>query len=433
MTGHQDHREAPTAPAGMLSPYPAAPPSVPTPCPAGPPDPASRAPVQPPPPPTPASYQPDPAPPDARPTGTADRPPVPQRLWCADEEGLLALSVWTERVAGRGEDAEPFVAHHRAGLQGMLAVFDGSGGAGAAPVWQASDGASRTGAWVGARVARLATDVWFHDVTVEGEEATPKTLREYLRFFLGYAPQRRSKISGTMRRQLPTTLAGVHYRVAGNGYEPQVELQPLWAGDSRAYVLRPRTGLRVLTRDHTRESDALELLRTDPPMTNLVCADREFEIAGRRLAYPLPCVLVAATDGFFGYVHTPADFETLLLRTLRDAGTVEEWADLVRREVQGYTADDASLALVALGYHGFPDLRAQFASRHEELTVRYVRTRPRGLDRPSLAADGTGGRVTGTEDAAGLPARVRLWQDDTWRAYRAGYETDLPPAPEEHA
>ncbi|MES4889323.1 serine/threonine protein phosphatase [Streptomyces sp. NPDC096012] len=370
------------------------------------------------------------------PDGASARRSVPQRIWCVDHDrmGLLAMSVWTERVPGRGEDAEPFVAYHLGSDQGMLAVFDGSGGAGAAPVWQAGDGQSRTSAWVGARVARLATDVWFHDVAADGEPATPETLREYLRFFLGYAPQRRSKISGTMRRQLPTTLAAVHYRLAGTREHPELELRPLWAGDSRAYVLRSRHGLQVLTRDHTRESDALELLRSDPPMTNLVCADREFEIDGRSLKHPLPCVLVAATDGFFGYVHTPADFETLLLRTLHQAGTVEEWADLVRREVQAYTADDASLAVVALGYRGFKDLREQFAARLDELTERYVRTRPRGLDRPAGPAGETGpGPAHAPDEPGDLPARVRAWQDSTWHAYRAGYETHLPPALEERA
>ncbi|MFC7884536.1 serine/threonine protein phosphatase [Streptomyces sp. NPDC057376] len=361
--------------------------------------------------------------------------PVPQRIWCVDDDqqGLLAMSVWTERVPGRGEDAEPFIAHHRPSSQGLLAVFDGSGGSGAAPAWQAADGNSRTGAWVGARVARLATDVWFHEVAEDAETAAPERLCEYLQYFLEHAPQRRSKISGTMRRRLPTTLAALHYRLAPARDEPELELRPLWAGDSRAYVLSPGAGLQVLTRDHTREADALELLRTDPPMTNLVCADRDFTVDSQRLTYPLPCVLVTATDGFFGYVHTPADFESLLLRTMREAHNGDEWADRVRREVQGYTADDASLAVVALGYHGFKDLRAQFWPRLEEVTARYVRSRPQGLDRLSATAGETGGGPAAPEDPAELPARVRAWQDSTWHTYRPDYETHLPLAPEEHA
>ncbi|MEV6051853.1 serine/threonine protein phosphatase [Streptomyces sp. NPDC052107] len=440
MTGHQDDTARPPAPVGPPAERPPAPGRTPAGYPAAPPAPGSRATAQPPPPAaralSPSVADAPEGPPTGAGGGSAGRP-VPQRIWCEDLDrmGLLALSVWTERVPGRGEDAEPFVAHHMDSHQGMLAVFDGSGGAGAAPVWQAPDGETRTGAWVGARAARLATDVWFHDVAADGEPATPETLREYLQFFLGYAPQRRSKISGTMRRQLPTTLAAVHYRLVRRHDEPELELRPLWAGDSRAYVLRPRTGLQVLTRDHTRESDALELLRTDPPMTNLVCADRQFEIDGQRLTHPFPCVLVAATDGCFGYVHTPADFETLLLRTLHQAGTADEWADLIRREVQTCTADDASLAVVALGFHGFKDLREQFSARLDELNDRYVRTRPRGLDRlPPAGSEGAGlGPAATPEDLADLPARVRTWQESTWHAYRPGYETHLPPALEEHA
>ncbi|MET8080564.1 serine/threonine protein phosphatase [Streptomyces sp. NPDC005303] len=436
MTEHHDHsarHAAPNGPPPGYSSVPATPWYAPSHRPPPPPPPAtvhaeSPAPLA-------SASAPDRTPP-AEDEGAGPRPPVPQRIWCVEDNrmALLAMSVWTERVPGRGEDADPFVADHQDSRQGVLAVFDGSGGAGAAPAWQAPDGEFRTGAWVGARVARLATDAWFHDVAAEGEPAEPETLRDYLRFFLEHAPQRRSKISGTMRRQLPTTLAALHYKVVQVQDEVGLELRPLWAGDSRAYVLRPRTGLQVLTRDHTRESDALELLRSDPPMTNLVCADREFEIDGGRVTYPLPCVLVTATDGFFGYVHTPADFETLLLRTLRQAGTVGEWADLVRREVQSYTADDASLAVVALGYDGFADLRARFSARLEDLKDRYVRTRPRGLDRlsPSTADAGSGPTPT-PEDAAELPARVGAWQDATWHSYRAGYETHLPLAPEERA
>ncbi|MFJ4713970.1 serine/threonine protein phosphatase [Streptomyces sp. NPDC088785] len=331
------------------------------------------------------------------------------------------MSVWTERVAGRGEDAEPFVCHHWDTTQGLLAVFDGSGGAGASPAWQAPDGTARTGAWVGARAARLATDCWFHDVVREGQEPDGHTLHTYVKYFLEQAPKRQSKISGTMRRQLPTTLAGLHYQVDGD--ETEVEVRPLWTGDSRAYVLLPDSGLHVLTRDHTRESDALELLRSDPPMTNLVCADREFEIATRRLTLPLPCVLVVATDGFFGYVHTPGEFERLLLRTLEQAHHALDWSDLLRREVQAYTADDASLALLALGHRDFADLRAGFAPRLRQLTDRLTRDRPDALTGPP--GDGA--------DPREAAAAVKAWQERTWQEYRPAYERYLPPASEESA
>ncbi|MDK1472636.1 serine/threonine protein phosphatase [Streptomyces sp. 549] len=327
--------------------------------------------------------------------------------------------MWTERIPGRGEDAEPFVAHHWESGQGLLAVFDGSGGAGAAPAWQAPDGTSRTSAWVGARTARLATECWLHDVTRDRQDVEPQSLHTYLKYFLDKAPQRHSKIGGTMRRQLPTTLAGVHYQVADG--EAEVELRPLWAGDSRAYALLPESGLHVLTRDHTQESDALELLRSDPPMTNIVCADREFDIDTHHLVMRLPCVLVAATDGFFGYVHTPADFEDLLLRTLQQAGSAAEWAHLLRHQVESFTADDASLALLALNYRDFDDLRARFSRRLEQLSAQQSRGRPSALTAvPDPIAE--------PHDTA---ARIRAWQDQSWQVYRRDYESYLPHPPEE--
>ncbi|MER6873070.1 serine/threonine protein phosphatase, partial [Amycolatopsis sp. NPDC000673] len=55
------------------------------------------------------------------------------RLWHYTEEALAAVAVWTERIAGKGEDADPLVLLHRPSRSGLLAVFDGVGGAGRAP------------------------------------------------------------------------------------------------------------------------------------------------------------------------------------------------------------------------------------------------------------------------------------------------------------
>lgn len=328
-------------------------------------------------------------------------------IWAKDMEGLQSVGVWTERVAGHGEDAEPFITHHLRTGQGLIAVFDGSGGAGSAPVWQAPDGRTQTGAWVGSRVARLATDCWFHDVVTSEELNTAEQLHEYLDYFHTSAPQRRSKIVGRMRRQLPTTLAAVRYQLRE---DDTLEAHALWAGDSRAYLLLPDSGLHVITRDHTEESDALALLRSDPPMTNSICADRDFTIDANSMSLPFPAVLLAATDGFFGYVHTPADFEYVLLHTLMRAQNADDWAGLIRDSVQSYTADDASLALVALGYADFRHLRSVFKQRHINLQKLLGSSRPHESDKAS---------------------DIRAWQDATWQEYRVDYETYLPALPEE--
>jgi serine/threonine protein phosphatase PrpC len=338
---------------------------------------------------------------------------VAAEVWAADTADVRLLTVWSERRAGRGEDAEPLALLHRPTGRGLLAVFDGAGGAGAASAWGAY-----TGAWVGARVARLATEAWFrHAVGIAGRvpesgpgggstlagaappagDALARVVRHALR---AASPASRSKLTGSMRRALPTTLAAVSYRAA----EGAVRCQALWAGDSRAYVLLPGTGLHALTRDHTAEDDALDQLRQDPPMTNLLSADRPFTVAAHPArgpgAFPLPCVLLAATDGFSGYVRTPAHFEWVLLDALMRARDTAGWAAGLREAVRGYTADDASLSLAAFGFADFPRLREAYRGRHESVRRRYM---------------------------TGAPQDDRGWQDDAWAAYRPGYERYMPP------
>lgn len=340
-----------------------------------------------------------------KPTHVPDQPapPPPDHLtWSAVHGRLQSLAVWTERRPGHGEDAEPLAAYHRPTENGLLAVFDGSGGSGAAPAWNAPDGATHTGAWVGARIARLAAECWFQGVVAAKEPDTIERLTYCLRALLAAAPtSARSKVTGSMRRLLPTTMAAVRYRTGDEG----VRWQAVWAGDSRSYALLPGSGLHALTRDDAHEDDTLELLRQDPPMTNVICADRPFELSVHEGEFREPCVLLAATDGFFGYVHTPAQFECVLLDTLTRSESVGDWADRLRRAIQPVTADDASLSLVALGFADFAQLRAAFAGRHDSVVGGEY------LDVPS-AADGA--------DA------VRRWQDRTWQSYRHGYERFMP-------
>ncbi|MFF7164196.1 serine/threonine protein phosphatase [Streptomyces sp. NPDC008086] len=340
--------------------------------------------------------------PDSRPSQPASPPPHPGHLtWSATHTRLQALTVWTERRPGHGEDAEPLAVHHRPTGNGLLAVFDGSGGSGAAPAWHAPDGATHTGAWVGARSARLAAECWFQGV-VDGEVPdTTERLKYCLRAVLDLAPHgTRSKVTGSMRRLLPTTMAAVRYRVDDEG----VRWQALWAGDSRSYALLPGSGLHALTRDDTHEDDTLAQLRQDPPMTNVICADRDFELSVQQGEFSEPCVLLAATDGFFGYVHTPAQFECLLLDTLGQARSAGHWAELMRQAIQPVTADDASLCLAALGFDDFTHLRGAFAGRHDSVV------RGGYQDVPSAAG----------------PDAVRDWQDRTWESYRHTYEQLMP-------
>jgi serine/threonine protein phosphatase PrpC len=322
-------------------------------------------------------------------------------IWHHRLDTATALGVWTEKRPGRGEDAEPLFVHHVPSGQGITGVFDGLGGAGAAAAYESGGGTIRTGAWVGSRTARTAVESWFCARVEDRTGAEPELLRRHLGEVLTeMRPVNRSKVTGTARKDLPTTMAVTYYRLVPGA----VYCTALWAGDSRAYVLTPRGGLQALMRDHTEETDALEQLRRDPPMTNMLSAGRRFTVGSHELSLEPPCVLVTATDGFFGYVRTPADFEHHLLRTLRDAVDEAHWGRLLAREVTGYTGDDASLSLVALGFGDFWALRDAFTARTDQVE--------------SVLS----GALPSDDD----PAATRAWEERTWQDYRLGYEARMP-------
>ncbi|WP_245192955.1 serine/threonine protein phosphatase [Amycolatopsis alba] len=323
--------------------------------------------------------------------------------WRWQARGLQALGVWTERKAEAGEDAEPLLIHRKHLAEGLIAVFDGAGGAGSGSAGLTPDGRERTGAWVGSRTARAATEEWY--VRVADDNAAPDALglKGLLDLRLGQmAIGNPGKLGGSMRRTLPTTLASLRYEV-GDG---AVRWQVFWAGDSRCYLLE-ESGLQQLSLDDADSADALTLLVEDPPMTNLVSADRQFVINSAHGDAPAPCVLLCATDGFFGYVRGPADFEYFLLRSLSTAVDLDHWAANLIETVCSYTGDDASLSLVAFGFRDFEDLRGRYAARLGQVRAEFwepLRAAESGTDREGFVAARKG----------------------SWERYRSGYERRMP-------
>ncbi len=324
----------------------------------------------------------------------------PARLWRHVEPGLSAVAVWSERIPGRGEDADPLVLFHRPSRTGLLAVFDGVGGAGRAPAGRTVKGVDRTQAWIAARRVRGLVEEWFVDSATRTVSAA--ALHAHLDSRLATGAPPRGRIRGSIHREFPTTVAALGFDVT----DAEVRWDVLWAGDSRCYVAEPDAGLQQVSRDDVEPGDALALLVQDPPMTNMVCAGRTFRLNHWRSRTALPCVLVCATDGFFGYVDTPAQFEHLLWDTLMSTQDSQHWAALLAERVGSYTGDDASLAVVALGFADFDALRASFRRRFELLRAEHAEpmSRVRQDDRAALAA-----------------ARDRSWQ-----AYRGDYERRLP-------
>jgi len=321
--------------------------------------------------------------------------------WEYEDTAVAVAAVWTEKKKGRGEDAPPTWLHHSSSGRGVIAVYDGLGGSGGRAVGRTPDDQDVSGAFVGARAARFALEDWFVATAAKRRVSDAGDLHGALLDGLLQAGIAPGKVSGTMVRHLPTTLAAIEYEVAGD----YVTVASRWAGDSRAYIVDRAAGLQAVSRDDTPDSDALILLANDQPMTNVVCADRSFHVNEFLGAGPLglPAVLACATDGFYNYVPTPAHFEYLLLQTMQEAGSWAEWAVTLEARVEEYTSDDASLVIAALGYRSYTAMRDYYRERHKLLDSQYIRPFSQVRD-------------SGDESA------ITAERTEQWMRYREGYE-----------
>lgn len=293
--------------------------------------------------------------------------------WAHEDAGLSMMALWLERASGKGEDAQPTFLYDPHRRTGLLATYDGTGGSGSATVRTDETGRELSGAFLAARLARRATESWFGDSLNGAPPASPEAdLHDVLQRRFGAEVElgihSSDKFTGSLRRELPTTLAATAFHNGGDG---QLHVSNLWAGDSRCHVLTPSAGLQQLTVDDSPIMDALDAIVHDAPMSNVVCADRAFTINRRDLTLPRPSVLISSTDGCFGYVATPAHFEYLLLHTLEAASSAAAWADLVLAQIDQFTGDDASLVLAAVGWSSFAELRASFAPRAEQVLAEH--------------------------------------------------------------
>lgn len=151
---------------------------------------------------------------------------------------------------------------------------------------------------------------------------------------------------------LPSTLAAL--RVAES--EDALDVEAIWAGDSRLYALTP-DGMKALSRDDEDASGAI---------TNLFSADREkTKINYRTYRIPKPCVLMAVSDGIFD-PFSPTDHlgvESTFLSAMQKSESIEAMRDSLLALFQEIRADDATVAFKAYGYESYKQLRAAFAAR----------------------------------------------------------------------
>ena len=292
----------------------------------------------------------------------------------APERAGMAFSFNLPKIAGHGEDADP-VLHVTTDGTAILGVFDGLGGSGSLR-FDGIDGV-RSSAYYGSRVVRDASDEVLRPMTTF-RDATPgavaaalgehldAALHTYHETWRSTGP---SALRSTLFRSLPTTAAIAIARAIEN----TAQIMVLWAGDSRCYALTPAEGLQQLTTDHLRTpQDALTNLTQDAPIANCISADAPTTIDGDEIRLPTPVVLIAATDGCFGYLDSPMHFEALLLDTMLSATTPQSWSKALQERISAVAGDDASLAVAALGWRSHRAMRRDFRDRLTHLHARYL-------------------------------------------------------------
>ncbi len=322
------------------------------------------------------------------------------------------------KVPGRGEDSDPIVRDGRE--LGLVAVFDGMGGAGGT-VYETPDG-PRTGAYLASRVARdvveermlaLLDPEW----NLDGPTAARDLRRSVKRALADTLTELNAPASGLrsrLLRALPTTMAlmALQRREPREGHWAG---HVFWSGDSRVYVFDPATGAHQLSRDDLRDQgDALANLRQDSVVSNAMSADVDFVVHHHQVELAAPFLAVAATDGCFGYLRTPIHFEHLVLASLRDSTEAGSWSRLLQQRIAVITGDDAAMAVLGVGAdHG--EFRQLFAVRTAEIEQRCV-----------VPLDERESEVVRAEQAvAEARRRQAALQTSLWAAYKPEYERYL--------
>ena len=329
------------------------------------------------------------------------------------------------KIAEHGEDSDPIL---RDGPDlGLLAVFDGMGGAGGT-VYDTKDG-PRSGAYLASRIARDVVErrmlqLLVPDWNLKGEAAAEdlrRSVQEALQERLTELKAPKSGLRSRLLRALPTTMAAIALQRSprsGSGWLCHV----FWAGDSRAYVFEPDGAHQLMADDLRDPGDALGNLHRDSVVSNAMSADTDFHVNYRRVELEAPFLLACATDGCFGYLPTPMHFEHLVLGPLTTSRTVDAWSDIIQRQVSVVTGDDAAMAVMAVGA-GLDELQALYRPRVAQLEEHFITP----IDELGRSVDHA------RQELERLQQRQLDETRQLWDHYKPGYEQYLHTSPDSEA
>ena len=264
-----------------------------------------------------------------------------------------------EKEPENGEDSFVYALNES---RAMVGVFDGGSGAGQSPALK-----GKSGGYLASRTAAAAYLHWFEGLQ-PGQESGAEDVKERL---LRYLRLCREQAGADFAGRLSTTGAAAICRPVRGG----VDVQLHWAGDSRVYLL-DSAGLAQLTEDDPGGLDAMQKLTRDRAPVNEIRLNGDFGIHTARLTVNRSCLLFAATEGCFGKLSTPMEFEYLRLSALQNAPNAQSWEKNLDESIGKTAEDDCSLSGIALNAGSFDELKRQLAGRTSQMYRTYIR----GLD-----------------------------------------------------
>lgn len=267
--------------------------------------------------------------------------------------------VSAEMVKDNGEDC---FCYETADQDFLVGAFDGCGGSGSKKY---NNFSGKTGAYMASRAVCGGVTSWFRQSRTDSE------LIDYIQNALAVCVRysdKAGRIMGSLGKAFPTTAA----IIKGTEIPLGIAATCFWAGDSRCYML-DFGGLHQLTTDDLDDEDAMSNLTNDGVMTNVINTSVPFKLHSKKFVFKQPCILMSATDGCFGYLRSPMEFEYLLVDSLLRSRNISEWRQAINDRIKAVAGDDYTLCTAVYGYRNFEDIRNSFIERHKLLTTQYIK------------------------------------------------------------
>jgi len=281
----------------------------------------------------------------------------------------FVMSYCKEKIPGHGEDSYCYSFCDNAGL---LGAFDGCGGAGAR---KHDCYSGHTEAYMASRLCAGSFYDQFRKIFPCNQSAANLTKEFFApqvkKCLIDYGPPKDTsgfQIKGSSVRTLPSTAAVALIQQDSDG---SMLVTAIWAGDSRVYLM-DSLGLAQLTIDDTTVADPMLNIYEDGILQNILCSDKPMNLHCKTIKMKEPFVVFSATDGCFGYLSTPMEFEGVLLKTLLKSNCISEWENELADVISSVAGDDHTLCLAAYGYGSFSNIHKSFASRFDYIEKYYL-------------------------------------------------------------